>query len=399
MRKNLLSALAATLLVGATQAQEVACKINNYSIHTGFKNSGFPVHGLEVGYIQHLGKLFDLYVPVRVGPRGDVKRTVNTEVTKTLMMGAFAADVAIQAKYDNGHNFVIPFISTGVGVEQYDGGLELGSPVGGGLNFRVKPKVLVSLTTNYRFCLNPTAPVGFCHSLGVIVNLRNKEANEKPFISKKPVNSIHSDEDYAKQEAEAQAKKAEEARVKAANEALLEQQANAAATAKAQKEAQAKADAESALKAAKEAQAKQEAELAAKAEEVRLAKMQATVPVEVSTEVQKVLNYALKGVQFETGSAQLIQSSYPILDELAATMAQNPNLRISIEGHTDRTGNESINMKLSEARAKACMTYLISKGVSSERLKESGLGSTRPLSDNNTDEGRSMNRRVEFVPF
>lgn len=397
MRKDLLSALAATLLVGAIQAQEVACKINNYSIHTGLKSSDFPVHGLEVGYIQHLGKVFDLYVPLRVGPRGDVKRTVNTEITKTLMMGTFAMDAAIQAKYDNGHNFVIPFISTGVGVERYDGGLELGAPVGGGLNFRVRPKVLVSLATNYRFCMNPTSPVGFCHSLGVIVNLRNKEANEKPFISKMPVNSTRSDEDYAKQEAEAQAKRAEEARIKTQKEAQEKKEADAIA--KANKEAKAKADAELTLKAAKEAQAKQEAELAAKAEEVRRAKMQATVPVEVSTEVQKVLNYALKGVQFETGSAQLISSSYPILDELAATMAQNPNLRISIEGHTDRTGNESINLKLSEARAKICRTYLMSRGVSSERLKESGFGSTRPLSDNDTNEGRSMNRRVEFVPF
>ena len=127
--------------------------------------------------------------------------------------------------------------------------------------------------------------------------------------------------------------------------------------------------------------------------------MAAITPIEVSTEVQEVLDFALKGVQFETGSAQLTQSSYAILDELATTLEKNPTLKISIEGHTDRTGNESINIKLSEARAKACKTYLTSKGVNAERLKESGFGSTRPVSDNDTPEGRTLNRRVEFIPF
>lgn len=386
MRKNLLAVMTATMFVGASQAQEVACRVNNYTLHKGLKNAEMPVQGLEIGYIKHLSKVFDVYLPVRLGPRGEVKKTINSDIIKTQMQGTAAADIAIQAKYDNGHNFLIPFVSVGTGIEWYHNGLELGAPVGGGLNFRAAPRVLVSLATNYRFPMTSTSPEGFCHSLGVIINLKGKE--EKPFMSKMPENKTNSAEDYAKMAAEAQAKRDAEAQAQAKRDAD--------AIEKAKKEAEAIA------KANEEMRKKRDAEIAAekaKAEEVTRAKMQASVPVVVSSEVQKVLNYALKGVQFETGSAQLTQSSFSILDEVATTMAKNPDLRISIEGHTDRTGNESINMKLSEARAKTCRSYLMTKGINGERLKESGFGSTRPISDNDTPEGRTLNRRVEFVPF
>ena len=370
MRKILLTVFAVALLFGNTEAQEIACKINNYSIQKGFKGSGLPIHGVEVGYVKSLGKLFNFYMPLRLGPRAEVKNTVNSETIKTQMIGTIALDFALQAKYDNGHNFVVPFISAGMGFELYDRGLELGAPIGGGLNFRIKPKVFITLATQYRLPLTKTSPEGFCHSLGVIVNLRQKETNEKPFVSKLPVQKTNSLEQYALLEAQAQAQKEAE---------ILE---------KIQKEAEAKEAAELTARVA-----------AAQAEADERAKMAAITPIEVSTEVQEVLDFALKGVQFETGSAQLTQSSYAILDELATTLEKNPTLKISIEGHTDRTGNESINIKLSEARAKACKTYLTSKGVNAERLKESGFGSTRPVSDNDTPEGRTLNRRVEFIPF
>ncbi|MBL7817114.1 MAG: OmpA family protein [Saprospiraceae bacterium] len=371
MRISLLTAIASTLLVGATQAQEVAYRINNYSIHKGIKSSGFLIHGAEIGYLKSLNQTFDLYLPLRVGPRGEAKKVVNSETTKYEMMGTFALDMALQAKYDNGKNRIIPFVSAGVGAELYDSGVELGAPVGAGINVRITPKVKATIASNYRLPFNETTPNGFCHSLGVIVNLKGKKKeNETPFISKMPEKQPKINEEYARIEAETRAKKEAEAQAEADRKRLAAEQ-----------------------------KAKEESDALAKAEAAKQAKMSATVAVEVAPEVKKVLDYALKGVQFETGSAQLTQASYAILDEVALTMYKNLDLRISIEGHTDRTGNESINQKLSEARAKTCMTYLVTKGIKSERLQTKGFGSSKPVSDNETNEGRSLNRRVEFIPF
>ena len=72
-----------------------------------------------------------------------------------------------------------------------------------------------------------------------------------------------------------------------------------------------------------------------------------------------------------------------------------PQLKISIEGHTENVGNDSLNLKLSENRAKTVMNYLISKGINRERLKAKGFGGTKPLKNVNLK--TSQNRRVEFI--
>ena len=69
---------------------------------------------------------------------------------------------------------------------------------------------------------------------------------------------------------------------------------------------------------------------------------------------------------------------------------------ISVAGHTDSVGKKSYNIKLSKRRAKAVMSYLIKAGVDAERLTFEGLGTSVPIASNDTDEGRAMNRRVEF---
>jgi outer membrane protein OmpA-like peptidoglycan-associated protein len=71
-------------------------------------------------------------------------------------------------------------------------------------------------------------------------------------------------------------------------------------------------------------------------------------------------------------------------------------MKIEISGHTDKTGSEPLNFKLSEARAKAVVDYLIQKGIDRSRMEFKGYGSLQPISDNNTASGRAKNRRVEF---
>lgn len=100
---------------------------------------------------------------------------------------------------------------------------------------------------------------------------------------------------------------------------------------------------------------------------------------------------------FEFGKARILPVSYPLLDEVARVIIENPDLVIQIEGHTDNKGSLQFNMKLSQDRANSVREYLIKKGVEPNRLKAVGFGPTRPIADNATEEGRAKNRRVEFV--
>ena len=103
----------------------------------------------------------------------------------------------------------------------------------------------------------------------------------------------------------------------------------------------------------------------------------------------------LKNIFFDTGKSVLLPASFPELDKLVAALKQNSN-SIEISGHTDNSGNEKENMKLSEARARAVADYLISKGIDAKRVKYKGYGSSKPIADNATEEGKQKNRRVEF---
>ena len=89
--------------------------------------------------------------------------------------------------------------------------------------------------------------------------------------------------------------------------------------------------------------------------------------------------------------------SYAILDEVASVMAEYPNLKVRVEGHTDSQGNDQRNQELSQTRADAVMAYLIEKGVSPTRLSAVGFGESAPVADNGTREGRAQNRRVQFT--
>jgi outer membrane protein OmpA-like peptidoglycan-associated protein len=104
----------------------------------------------------------------------------------------------------------------------------------------------------------------------------------------------------------------------------------------------------------------------------------------------------LKGVNFRTGRSDLTPSSFRVLDEVAASLVANPTVKIEIGGHTDATGTRATNLRLSLGRAMAVRAYLVSKGVSPDRLVARGYGPDRPVADNKTVEGRAQNRRVEL---
>lgn len=117
---------------------------------------------------------------------------------------------------------------------------------------------------------------------------------------------------------------------------------------------------------------------------------------EVTVETKKVFQEALRGINFETSRSIIKGNSYPILDKVVSVMRNNPDYKLSIEGHTDSQGDDAMNLKLSQDRAAAVKSYLVGKGIASNRMTSLGFGETRPVADNNTREGRAMNRRVEF---
>ena len=105
----------------------------------------------------------------------------------------------------------------------------------------------------------------------------------------------------------------------------------------------------------------------------------------------------LQGVNFATGKATLLPESQVILDGVAASLQNNPNVAVEVGGHTDNTGRRATNVKLSEARANAVRDYLISKGVTEGLLTAKGYGPDQPVADNTSVAGRAANRRVELT--
>lgn len=104
----------------------------------------------------------------------------------------------------------------------------------------------------------------------------------------------------------------------------------------------------------------------------------------------------LNNIFFETDSWTVLSESEPELDRLHEFLVQNKNIGIELSGHTDNTGSEIKNQTLSENRAKAVYLALIERGIKEIRLTYKGYASNKPIGDNNTEEGKALNRRTEF---
>jgi len=106
---------------------------------------------------------------------------------------------------------------------------------------------------------------------------------------------------------------------------------------------------------------------------------------------------AIYGVLFDFNKSTLQPASDPVLQKILDLLKRTPALKLEIQGHTDNVGNDAYNQTLSEARAKAVVTWLTQNGIAALRLTAKGYGKTRPIADNATDAGRAKNRRVEIA--
>jgi outer membrane protein OmpA-like peptidoglycan-associated protein len=107
---------------------------------------------------------------------------------------------------------------------------------------------------------------------------------------------------------------------------------------------------------------------------------------------------AIYGIYFDTGKSDLKPESEPALEEIAKLLKTSPMLKVFIVGHTDMVGDPAANVKLSQARAQAVVTALVTKnGIAATRLTPFGAGPYAPVASNKIEEGRAKNRRVELV--
>ncbi|MBO5422218.1 MAG: OmpA family protein [Fibrobacteraceae bacterium] len=106
---------------------------------------------------------------------------------------------------------------------------------------------------------------------------------------------------------------------------------------------------------------------------------------------------SMSDILFDVDKATLKQDLKTSLAKVAGILSVYQELNVVVEGHTDNTGSEKHNMKLSEQRAKNVLDFLVSQGIESSRLTSVGYGMTRPVGDNKTKEGRQKNRRVDLV--
>ncbi len=115
--------------------------------------------------------------------------------------------------------------------------------------------------------------------------------------------------------------------------------------------------------------------------------------VDIQFEAPK--GFVLDNCTFETGKAELKPEAYAVVDELADYLKRKDDERIEVGGHTDNVGKADANMTLSNNRANTVRAYLLMKGIAPDRVTAKGYGMTMPIAENDTAEGRSLNRRTE----
>jgi OmpA-OmpF porin, OOP family len=128
--------------------------------------------------------------------------------------------------------------------------------------------------------------------------------------------------------------------------------------------------------------------------------MQQSIAVTKADEMKAALDkdgYIALYINFDTDKAALREDGKPAVDEITKLLKANPGLKLSVEGHTDNTGDAKRNKTLSEQRAATIVTALKGAGINGARLKSAGFGADKPVADNRTEEGRAKNRRVELV--
>jgi outer membrane protein OmpA-like peptidoglycan-associated protein len=204
----------------------------------------------------------------------------------------------------------------------------------------------------------------------------------------------------AKRRADLEAKR--QAELAAAKQAQMKAEAEAAAArAKAAADAAAaKAKAEADALKAKEEAAKAEADRARRAaEQLRAQLLEQLNRVLETRDSPRGLVVTMADVLFDTGKYDLRGPTRETLARLSGIILANKGLNLAIEGHTDSTGSDELNQKLSEQRASTVRSYLVEQGLASDTVTSEGFGKTMPVADNDTPAGRQRNRRVEIIVF
>ena len=104
----------------------------------------------------------------------------------------------------------------------------------------------------------------------------------------------------------------------------------------------------------------------------------------------------IAGIEFDVNKASIRASSFSVLDQAAQILGEYSGLKVEIAGHTDDTGAHDYNVKLSQERADSVKSYLVSKGISADRITARGAGPDEPLLSEKTSSARQKNRRIEF---
>ncbi|OGU13609.1 MAG: hypothetical protein A2X61_16335 [Ignavibacteria bacterium GWB2_35_12] len=113
--------------------------------------------------------------------------------------------------------------------------------------------------------------------------------------------------------------------------------------------------------------------------------------------IEKGQKARINNLFFDFGKSKLRKEPFPELNRLVQILKDNPNIKLEVSGHTDNIGTDAVNMKLSDARAKSVVNYLVSKGISKSKVIAKGYGPTKPVAPNDSEDNRQKNRRVEIL--
>jgi len=106
---------------------------------------------------------------------------------------------------------------------------------------------------------------------------------------------------------------------------------------------------------------------------------------------------AILYINFDSGKSTIKKESLPVVEQIIEMMNLAGDIQINVEGHTDSDGSNESNLKLSESRARAVVDAIVNGGIDKSRLSSAGYGEDKPIADNNTEDGKSKNRRVELI--
>jgi len=249
--------------------------------------------------------------------------------------------------------------------------------VGGGADYRLSPHWVSRFKVDFlRTHFSDTGQGRMRFAIGIAYTFGERGAKEAAEAKRK------ADEELAA--SEAQKKVMEEAKCEECKKRAAQESAAASP----------KADAEL---AASEAQKKSTEQFNREKQDVRARLLEHFNHVLPTTDTPRGLVVKMGDVLFDPGKSDLSSEAREDLAKLSGIVLNYPSLRLTIEGHTDNTGSAEINQTVSEQRANAVRNYLASQGLSAGSLSAQGLGMNNPVADNDTNEGRQKNRRVEVI--